>query len=58
MQTHKKLKALALERPDVKAEYDRLEEEISFLDDFLKAKAAAGVTQAEVAERIGSTQIS
>lgn len=27
MLTHKKLKALALERPDVKAEYDRLEKE-------------------------------
>lgn len=27
MLTHKKLKARALERPDVKAEYDRLEEE-------------------------------
>ncbi len=27
MLTHKKLKARALQRPDVKAEYDRLEEE-------------------------------
>jgi hypothetical protein len=27
MLTHKKLKARALERPEVKAEYDRLEEE-------------------------------
>jgi transcriptional regulator with XRE-family HTH domain len=56
MLTHKKLKAWALERPDVKAEYDRLEEEFSFLDEFLKARATAGVTQAEVAERIGTTQ--
>ena len=56
MLTHKKLKALALERPDVKAEYDKLGEEFSFLDEFLKARAAAGVTQAEVAERIGTTQ--
>lgn len=56
MLTHKKLKARALERPDVKAEYDRLGEEFSFLDEFLKARATAGVTQAEVAERIGTTQ--
>ena len=41
MLTHKKLKAHALERPDVKAAYDGLEEEFSSLNDFLKAKAAA-----------------
>src|SRR6266702_3648822 len=56
MLTHKGLKARALERTDVKAEYDRLDEEFAFLDEFLKARAAAGVTQAEVAERIGTTQ--
>jgi len=56
MLTHKKLKDRALERPDVKAEYERLDEEFAFLDEFLKARAAAGVTQAEVAERIGTTQ--
>jgi len=56
MLTHKELKARALERADVKAEYDLLEEEFQFLDEFLKARAAAGVTQAEVAERIGTTQ--
>ena len=56
MLTHKELKARALERADVKTEYDRLEEEFRFLDEFLKARAAAGITQAEVAERIGTTQ--
>ncbi|MDD2852107.1 MAG: helix-turn-helix transcriptional regulator [Desulfuromonadaceae bacterium] len=56
MLTHKELKARALERADVKAEYDRLDEEFRFFDEFLKARAAAGVTQAEVAERIGTTQ--
>lgn len=56
MLTHKELKARALERADVKTEYDRLDEEFRFLDEFLKARAAAGVTQAEVAERIGTTQ--
>jgi transcriptional regulator with XRE-family HTH domain len=56
MLTHKELKARALARPDVKAEYDKLEEEFALLDEFLKARAAAGFTQAEVAERIGTTQ--
>ena len=56
MLTHKELKVRALEREDVKMEYDRLDEEFRFLDEFLKARAAAGVTQAEVAERIGTPQ--
>jgi len=56
MLTHKELKARALARTDVRAEYDQLGEEFAFLDEFLKARAAAGVTQAEVAERIGTTQ--
>ncbi len=56
MLTHKELKIKALERADVKAEYDRLDEEFQFLDEFLKARTAAGITQAEVAERIGTTQ--
>ena len=56
MLTHKELKARALARVDVKAEYDRIGEEFAFLDEFLKARADAGITQAEVAERIGTTQ--
>jgi transcriptional regulator with XRE-family HTH domain len=36
----------------VKAEYDRLDEEFQFPDEFFKARTAA----AEVAERIGTTQ--
>lgn len=56
MLTHKELKKRALKRADVRAEYDQLEEEFAILDEFLKARAAAGVTQAEVAERIGTTQ--
>lgn len=56
MLTHKELKARALNRTDVKVEYDRLDEEFAILDEFLKARAAAGITQAEVAVRIGTTQ--
>lgn len=56
MLTHKELKNRALERADVKAEYESLADEFTFLDEFLKARAAAGITQAEVAKRIGTTQ--
>jgi transcriptional regulator with XRE-family HTH domain len=56
MRTHKELKSIALERADVKDEYNRLDEEFAFLDVFLKARASAGITQAQVAERIGTTQ--
>jgi transcriptional regulator with XRE-family HTH domain len=56
MLTHKELKARALNRAEVKAEYAQLDEEFALLDEFLKARAAAGITQAEVALRIGTTQ--
>lgn len=56
MLTHKELKKKALERPEVKAEYDRLADEFELLDEFLKARTAAGITQEELAKRIGTTQ--
>jgi transcriptional regulator with XRE-family HTH domain len=54
--TFKEFKTRALARPEVRREYDRLADEFAFLDDILKARAEAGLTQAEVAARIGSTQ--
>lgn len=56
MLTHKEVKTRALQRADVREAYDQLEEEFSFLDEFLRARASAGITQAEVADRIGTTQ--
>lgn len=56
MLTHKELKSRALARGEVRAEFDKLEEEFAFLDEFLKARAAAGMTQAEIADRMGTTQ--
>ena len=44
-------RARALAAPDVEREYDRLAGEFEFLDEMLKARAAAGLTQAEVAAR-------
>ena len=52
----REFKTRALARPDVRREYDRLADEFAFLDQILKARADAGLTQAEVASRIGTTQ--
>ena len=51
-----KFRARALTKPEVRAEYDALAEEFEWLDEILKARAEAGLTQAQLAERIGTTQ--
>jgi predicted transcriptional regulator len=56
MLTHKQMRAQALGRADVKAEFDAVADEFALLDEFLKARAAQGLTQAQVAEKIGTTQ--
>lgn len=56
MLTHKELRDKAMNRAEVKAEFDQLGDEFSLLDEFLRARAAQGLTQAQVAERIGTTQ--
>ena len=43
-------------KPGVRAAYDGLNEEFAFLDEVLKARTKSGLTQAEVAERMGTTQ--
>ena len=52
----KAFKARALARPDVRFEYDQLVDEFAFLDEVLKARSESGLSQAEVAARIGTTQ--
>ncbi len=52
----KDFKSRALARPDVRREYEGLKEEFEILDEILKARAEAGLTQAELAARIGTTQ--
>jgi len=55
MLTHEELKAKLLSDPEVKAEYDRIErEEMPMLDAILAARKEAGLTQAQVAERMGT----
>lgn len=55
MLTHEQLKAKALQNPKVRAEYERLSrEEGPMLDAILKVRAEAGLTQEQVAERMGT----
>ncbi|MDQ3261910.1 MAG: helix-turn-helix domain-containing protein [Pseudomonadota bacterium] len=54
--TFKQFKAKALARPDARKAYDELAEEFAFLDEVFKARSASGLTQAEIAARIGTTQ--
>ena len=54
MMTHKALVRKMLKQPAVKAEYDAQAEEFALLDELLKARRQAGLTQAEVAARMGT----
>ena len=56
MLTHKQLRAKALANAEVKAEYEKLADEFALLDEFMKARSAQGLTQAQVAQKIGTTQ--
>ena len=51
---HDELKRIALERPEVRAAYDALRPEFEVLRQMLQARKDAGLTQAEVAERMGT----
>jgi DNA-binding XRE family transcriptional regulator len=52
----KSFKEKALSRPDVKAEYDRLTPEYALKGQLIKARIKAGLTQEDVAERMGTTK--
>jgi len=55
MLTHEQLKEKMLNKPAVRAEYERIERnEMPMLDLILKARSEAGLTQAQVAERMGT----
>lgn len=55
---HEDLKNELMKDPDFKAEYDKLEEEFALLDEILAARKAAGLTQEQIAERMGTRQSS
>jgi hypothetical protein len=55
MQAHDQLVKKLLRRPGVRAEVERIErEEGALLDALLKSRQAAGLTLAQVAERMGT----
>ena len=55
MQTHNQLVKKLMRRPGVRAEVERIErEEGVLLDALLKARQQAGLTQAQLAERMGT----
>ena len=55
MKTHEQIVDKLMSRPGVRAEVERLErEEFALLDILLKARNDAGLTQAQVAKRMGT----
>lgn len=48
------LKNRALQNPDVKREYDALSQEFELIDKLLTMREAAGLTQEELARRMGT----
>jgi transcriptional regulator with XRE-family HTH domain len=54
MKTHDEMVAGWMNDPKFKNEYDALEEEFNLFDAVLKARKRAGLTQAEIAVRMGT----
>lgn len=52
--THKELKNKALKKSLVRKEYERLEPEFTLLREMLRARNKAGLSQAQIAERMGT----
>ena len=52
--THSELKERALKRKNVKHEYDALEPEFSLLRELLNARQKAGLSQADIADIMGT----
>lgn len=51
---HKEMVAKWMKDPAFRAEYDALEAEFKLLNDFMKARKRLGLSQADVAERMGT----
>ena len=52
--THKELKNKALKNASVQKEYEALEPEFSLLKGMLRARKKVGLSQAQIAERMGT----
>ena len=53
---YEEVKARLLQNPAVKAEYDALAAEYEISAELLKARLRAGLSQSELAERMGTSQ--
>ena len=56
MKTLKTLKAQLLANPETRAAYEAQAEEFALARELIAARTRAGLTQAEVAQRMGTTQ--
>ncbi len=54
MMTHQEMVKKMLKKPAVRAAYETQAEEFALLDELLRARQRAGLTQAEVAQRMGT----
>jgi len=54
MKTHNQMIKDWMKESRFKEEYDALEEEFTLLDELLKARRGAGLTQEQVAKRMGT----
>jgi transcriptional regulator with XRE-family HTH domain len=52
--SHSKLKEKALKKKGVKAAYEALEPEFTLLRELLKARQSAGMSQADIAKKMGT----
>lgn len=52
----KDLKAMLLKDPEVRKEYDALEEEFALIAEVARARMRAGLSQAQLAKRMKTTQ--
>ena len=50
------LREKMLANPAVRAEYDALADEFALVEELIKARAHSGLTQEEIARRMGTTQ--
>ena len=56
MKTFNEMKVELLRNPEVLAEYERLRPEFELAQTIISARAAQGLTQAELATRMGTSQ--
>ncbi|MDE2130754.1 antitoxin HigA [mine drainage metagenome] len=56
MKTLQNIKRTLLAVPEVRTEYDALGDEFAIAREMIAARARAGLSQAEVAQRMGTTQ--